>query len=155
MVTPRAIGRPFTVASWSLVALGGAHLSFMVIALLKAPPAGELMAREAMAAVTAAPVLGVPRNMLGLFYGFSAAMGLLTAAFGAINIVVYRVDPAVVLRSSAILATDTVVCVAAVAVATAAFPSPAIIALTLACLGYGWALAARFRLAAPPVRTGQ
>lgn len=140
---PRKVRLPFLVASWSLVVLGCAHLTFMAVASALGPASDEERARQAMSLAASDPVLDIPRSMLALFYGFAAAMGLLLVALGAVNLVVQRAAPDVLRRGAALLAVDAVVCLLAAVIALAAFPLPAIVALVVAFAGYLWALIAQ------------
>jgi hypothetical protein len=141
--TPRLGGRvraAFLAGSWCLVALGGGHLTFMATTLVHGSGGQEQRTLQAMAATAASSLLGIPRNLLALFYGFSAAMALLAMAVGAVNLAAERLAPEVLTRGTGLLRLDLAVSLLALAVSVLAFPAPAVAILTLACAAYTAAL---------------
>jgi hypothetical protein len=135
----------FLAGSWCLVALGGGHLAFMATALVRGPAGDERLTLQAMAGTASSSLLGIPRNLLALFYGFSVAMALLAMAVGAVNLVAERLAPEVLTRGTGLLRLDLAVSVLALITAVLAFPTPAIVILTLACTAYAGALAGAVR----------
>jgi hypothetical protein len=130
----------FRAGSWCLVALGGGHLAFMTTVLVRGPGGDERLTLQAMGNTASSSLLGIPRNLLALFYGFSVAMALLAMAVGAVNLVAERLAPEVLTRGTGLLRLDLAVSLFALAVSVLAFPAPAVAILTLACISYAGAL---------------
>jgi hypothetical protein len=140
--TSRDRVRPlFLAGSWCLVVLGLGHLAFMAFTLVRGPAAEESLVLRTMAGTATSSLLGIPRSLLALFYGFSATMGLLATAVGALNLAAERLAPEVLTRGRGLLRLDLTVCLLALAVAVVAFPAPAVAILVLACAAFTSALA--------------
>jgi len=130
----------FLGGSWCLVVLGAGHLAYLAAALVQGPAGDERLTLQTMAETASSSLLGIPRNLLTLFYGFSAAMALLAMAVGAVNLVAERLAPEVLTRRTGLLQLDLAVSVLALMTAVLAFPPPAVAILTLACTAYTGAL---------------
>jgi len=114
----------FLAGSWCLVALGGGHLAFMATALVRGPAGDERLTLQAMAGTASGSLLGMPRNLLALFYGFSVAMALLALAVGAVNLVAERLAPEVLTRGTGLLRLDLAVSVLAPGNSRPGIPDP-------------------------------
>lgn len=135
----------FLAGSWCLVVLGAGHLAFMATALVQGPAGTERITLQAMADTASSSLLGIPRNLLALFYGFSVAMALLAIAVGTVNLIAERLAPEVLTRGTGLLRLDLAISVLALVIAVLAFPTPAVAILTLACTAYAGALVGAVR----------
>jgi hypothetical protein len=89
--------------------------------------------------------------MAQLYYGFGVAMALLAIGFGLLNLVVLRLAPGILGRSTALLWVNIAVSAPLLVVAVLAFPLPPILATAASLAAYVWALAmTRRRLARSP-----
>ncbi|WP_437943390.1 hypothetical protein WMF27_37355 [Sorangium sp. So ce281] len=112
------------------VASSGGHLAITALLLGRpAPPAAETAVLGAMRAHRMT-MMGLSRDLLGLFRGFSVAMGLVLALHGAVCVLA---APALV-ALPAVVALNAAVSLALLAIAVRAFPPPPIVTMLVLTL---------------------
>jgi hypothetical protein len=140
--TSRRVRRLASIGAWCFVVIGVGHLLIMALSAVRGGTPAVQHARDAMRA-TPVSLLGLDRNMLQLYLGFSAATALLAIGTGVVNLAAVRLAPEVLVRGTALLWINLVLAVLVLAVSILAFPWPPIAALTVAVAAYGRALAVR------------
>ncbi|WP_437954392.1 hypothetical protein WME76_22650 [Sorangium sp. So ce119] len=129
----------FQVGAWAWVVTGIGHLAITALLLGRpAPPAAETAVLGAMRAHRMT-MMGLSRDLLGLFRGFSVAMGLVLALHGAVCLLAAPALAAL----PAVVALNAAVSLALLAIAVRAFPPPPIVTLLVATACFGAALVVR------------
>lgn len=131
--------RACAFGAWSLVVTGTLHAIVVAAGTAVSPPAAERAARATMA-TTRVGIAGLDRTLWQLFTGFSLAMALFIAGLGALNLLVLRRAPEVLLASRAALALNLGVVAPALALSALLLPPPPIVLLGACCAAFGYAL---------------
>lgn len=149
-VSPLGIERMFRLGVWCTIAVGVSHLIVTALTALGSPDPGTERALDAMRGVSTT-LPGIHSDMAQLYYGFGVAMALLAIGFGLLDLVVLRLAPGTLGRSTALLWVNIAVSAPLLVVAVLAFPLPPILATAGSLAAYVWALAmTRRRLARSP-----
>ncbi len=119
------------VAAWALLVTGVGHTVLVVVSAVSETPRDQLDVRQAMVETTTR-VAGLDRSLWQLFSGFSLVMALLLVGFGALNLLLVRRHPGVLLESRAVLWLDLAVVLTALGIAVRLLPAPPIVLLGLA-----------------------
>ncbi|WP_437507225.1 LIC_13387 family protein [Sorangium sp. So ce1099] len=126
----------FQVGAWAWVVTGLGHLAITALLLGRpATPAAETAVLGAMRAHRMT-MMGLSRDLLGLFRGFSVAMGLVLALHGAVCVLAAPALAAL----PAVVALNAAVSLALLAIAARAFPPPPIVTMLVATACFGAAL---------------
>ena len=129
----------FQVGAWAWVVTGIGHLAITAVLLGRpATPAAETAVLDAMRAHRMT-MMGLSRDLLGLFRGFSVAMGLVLALHGAVCVLAAPALAAL----PAVVALNAAVSLALLVLAVRALPPPPIVTLLVATACFGAALVVR------------
>ncbi|MGK4004923.1 hypothetical protein WMF31_19990 [Sorangium sp. So ce1036] len=127
------------VGAWTWVVTGLRHLAITALLLGRpATPAAETAVLGAMRAHRMT-MMGLSRDLLGLFRGVSVAMGLVLALHGAVCVLAAPALAAL----PAVAALNAAVSLALLAIAVRAFPPPPIVTMRVATACFGAALVVR------------
>ncbi|WP_437691508.1 LIC_13387 family protein [Sorangium sp. So ce176] len=129
----------FQVGAWAWVVTGIGHLAITALLLGRpATPAAETAVLDAMRAHRMS-MMGLSRDLLGLFREFSVVMGLVLALHGAVCVLAAPALAAL----AAVVALNAAVSLALLAIAVRAFSPPPIVILLVATACFGAALVVR------------
>lgn len=129
------------IGAWCFAVVGGAHLALMALKLATGQSEAERSALAHLRSVTV-PGFGIERNLLQLYYGFSATMGLIGLGYGMALLTVANRSPALLARRAPLVWLSFALAAIGFAIAVAAFPSPPVVALGLATVAFGLELGA-------------
>jgi amino acid transporter len=131
--------RASAVGAWALVVTGAGHLALTAVITTRPETATRRAARQAMTDAHLT-ILGMDRTLWQSFRGFSLLMAVLAIGLGALNLLVLRRAPELVLASRAVLWLNLAVVVPALALSALLFWPPPILLLGIACAAFGYAL---------------
>lgn len=134
--------RAVALAAWSLVVTGCGHTVLVVVSMLSGASDDEQRVRDVMAGTVMA-MGGLERDFWQLFQGFSLLMALLLVGLGALNLLLVRRHPGVLLADRAVLWVDLAVLVPAWGLSVLLLPPPPILLLGVAVAALAVALPAR------------
>ncbi|WP_437672551.1 LIC_13387 family protein [Sorangium sp. So ce131] len=128
----------FQVGAWAWVVTGLGHLALNALLLRRPATPAKTALLGAMRAHRMS-MMGLSRDLLGLFRGFSVAMGLVLALHGAVCVLAAPALAAL----PAVVALNAAVSLALLVLAVRAFPPPPIVTMLVATTCFGAALVVR------------